>query len=242
MSIIEDEGFIINLKKYNERSTIVELFSKNNGVISSFLKDKNIKSDKYKNQVGAFSRFSCEFNGVDKYGNIEVEVIENFLDIFFKNKIFMLMFNSMISILNGILIKRNDVGFVYRIFKNVMFSFRDNNKSILLNYVDFLFAIVEFLGININLDECVLDGEKVEYISPKTGSGISKNVGEKYKNKLFDVPLCFVEYSLDKKEIVKAINILHFFIYKFCKENNILSKYKPIKIFKNGIIKQLQNV
>ena len=240
MPTIQDIGFIISIKKYNDRSKIVKIFSQNNGIISGFLKNKNIKIEKYKDQVGNYVNFSCELKNIDGYGNVETQSIEDFLNIFFTNKLYLLLFNSTISILNNILIKNDVVDEIYKIFYNLMFCFKKNNENILLNYVDFLYNIVEYTGISINIHKCDLDNNDVYYISPKTGNGISKELGEKYKNQLFLVPKCFMCFDNNVEEIVKGVNVLHYFIYKFCKENNIIKKYDSIKFFKTEIIKYLK--
>lgn len=240
MPTIQDRGFVISIKKYNDRSKIIKIFSENNGIISGFLKNKHTKAEKYKDQVGNYVSFGCEVKNVDGYGNVETQSVEDFLNIFFINKLYLLLFNSAISILNNILIKNDVVDEIYKIFYNLMFCFKENNKNILLNYVDFLYNIVEYTGISINVDSCDLDNNEVFYISPKTGNGISKELGEKYKNQLFTVPRCFVGFDNNIEEIIKAVNILHYFIYKFCKENNVIKKYEPIRFFKTEIIKYLK--
>lgn len=240
MPTIQDIGFVISIKKYNDRSKIIKIFSKSNGIISGFLKNKHTRTEKYKDQVGNYVYFSCEIKNIDGCSNIETQSIEDFLNIFFINKLYLLLFNSMISILNNILIKNDVVDEIYKIFYNLMFCFKENNKNTLLNYVDFLYNIVEYTGISINVDKCDLDNNDVFYISPKTGNGISKELGEKYKNQLFSVPQCFLYFNNEYEEIIKAINVLHYFIYKFCKENNIIKKYESIKFFKTEIIKYLK--
>ena len=237
MPTISDKGFIIYIKKYNDRSSIIKIFSENNGVVSSFLKKTNIKSDKYKDQVGNFVNFVYNFKNIESYGTIETNNINDFLNIIFDKKLNLLLFNSLITIINNILIENENVNLLYKIFYNLMFSLKDNNKNILLNYVDFLFNIVEYTGIAINYN--VNEINDLFYISPKTGNCVSKQYGEKYKDKLFIIPKCFFELTTDIEDIVNAINILHFFIYKYCKENNIIKKYNSIKFFKNELIKYL---
>ena len=83
MPTIQDAGFVISIKKYNDRSKIVKIFSKNNGIVSGFLKNKHIKTEKYKDQVGNYVNFSCELKNIDSYGNVETQSIEDFLNIFF---------------------------------------------------------------------------------------------------------------------------------------------------------------
>lgn len=226
-------GFIIHISSNN----IVKIFSKERGIVSAFLKKSNNKEDKYKWQVGTYVEFSMTTK--KNYDVIDVESNISFLNILFSNKEYMAIFNSTITILNNILIREQEVDFIYKIFYNLMFSY--NNNDLILNYIDFLFNIVEYCGFYIDTSSSAISNSKdVYYISPKTANCITKQEGEKYKNKLFVIPQCFLYYSQDKQDYINAINILHYFIYKFCKDNYIEYKYKNIKFFKNQLIKILK--
>lgn len=223
-------GFIIHISNSN----IVKIFSKERGIVSAFLKRSNSKEDKYKWQVGTY----VEFSMINKrnYDIIDVDNNISFLNVLFTNKKYMTIFNSTITILNNILIREQEVDIIYKIFYNLMFSYK--NSDLILNYIDFLLNIVEYCGFRINLESSAISNNPdIYYISPKTGNCITKQEGERYKDKLFIIPQCFLYYNQDKEDYTNAINILHYFIYKFCKDNYIEYKYKNIKFFKNQLIK-----
>lgn len=223
-------GFIIHISNNN----IVKIFSKERGIVSAFLKRSNSKEDKYKWQVGTYVEFSI----INKrnYDIIDVDNNISFLNVLFTNKKYMAIFNSTITILNNVLIREQEVGIIYKIFYNLMFSYK--NSDLILNYIDFLLNIVEYCGFRINLESSAISNNPdIYYISPKTGNCITKQEGERYKDKLFIIPQCFLYYNQDKEDYTNAINILHYFIYKFCKDNYIEYKYKNIKFFKNQLIK-----
>ena len=227
----EDKGFII----YISNSNLAKIFSENSGVLSGFLKKPSTKYDKY--QVGSYVDFYINKKG--NYKTLEVESNINFLNELFSNKLYMAIFNSTIAILNNILIQEQEVGDIYKIFYNLMFSY--DNKNILLNYVDFLLNIVNYCGLYLDFNKSVLSGSSdIYYISPKTGNCVTKTEGEKYAKNLFIIPRIFLEFNQEKSEIINAINILHYFIYKFCSDNNIFYKYKNIKFFKEQLIKMIK--
>lgn len=239
--MITDTGFIIHLKNINDRSILVKVFSEDNGVISAFAKKGSTKLDKYKYQIGNYVDLNLTIKNCGNYNSIEISNKENFFSSFFENKFFLILFNSSISILNNILAENENTTNIYKAFKNIMFSFKENNKFILLNYIDFLQHIINYIGIHINVDICQLDNKQAFFISPKTGNSISYELGEKYKNKLFIIPKCFKTINFDIIDTINAINILHYFIYKFCHDNDINRKYTQIKFFKNELIKYLKN-
>lgn len=237
MSLIQDKGFIIFSKKYSEKSLMLKIFSESNGIIFGFLKNNHKKEEKYNKQVGNLINFTYVLKNTDKKEIIETDVITNFLNIIFYNRLYLNIFNSLISILdNSINENDNSIDEIYKIFEKITLSFVNNDRDILLYYINFLFKIIAYLGININTTKCAVSGKKnVFYISPKTGNCVTKVVGEKYKDKLFIIPKCFYEHCLEKQEIINSINILHYFIHKTFKENNILFKYRNINLFRKNI-------
>lgn len=230
---MEDNGFIIYLSGTN----LTKIFSKKNGIISGFLKKTNTKYDRYKYQVGNY----INFNIIDK-NNYKVFEIENniaFLEKLFSDKVYMAIFNSSIAILNNILTHEQETYDIYKVFYNLMFS--HNNKNLLLNYVDFLLNMTSYCGIYLNFSNSIISGSSdIYYISPKTGHCVTKKEGQKYAKDLFIIPKNFLEFNQEKEEIINSINILHYFLYKFCKENNIEYKYRNIKFFKNQLIKLIK--
>lgn len=243
MPEINDEGFVIYIKKFNEKSLIVKVFSKNNGIISGFLKKSFSKQDKYLNQVGNFVNFKYTYKIIDKKGTIQLENIKSYIRIIFSNKINLAIFNSIVALLIDSISENDTIKEIYEVFKKIICAFDSNDKKIILYYINFLFKIVAYLGINIDVSKCVVSGIKdVYYMSPKTGNCVSKKVGEKYKDKLFIIPKCFFEDCFDKKEIENSVNILHHFIEKIFKENEIYYKYKNIDFLRKNLVESIIGV
>ncbi len=241
MPKINDEGFLIYIKKYNEKSLIVKIISKNNGIISGFLKKSFNKQDKYINQIGNFVNFEYNYKTVDKKGTIQLENIKSYIGVIINNNFNLAIFNSIVAILIASISENDNIEEIYKICEKIFFAFIYNDKNLILHYIDFLFKIVAYLGINIDISKCVVSGNsEVYYMSPKTGNCVSKEVGEKYKKNLFIIPKCFFEDCFDKVEIVNSINILHYFVEKIFKDNEIYFKYKNINFLKKIVIKNIK--
>jgi DNA repair protein RecO (recombination protein O) len=241
MSTIEDEGFIIHIRKYGERGSLAKIFSENNGIVSGFLAHCTRKIDRYSNSLCNFVNFSYRTDDNSRKNAIETDIITGFLDAILNNKLHLGIFNSMISTLCGSSAENDNLGEVYKIFKDIIFSLRncENTHNLLPQYVDFLLGIVKHLGININPRVCAVSGEASDifYISPKTGNCVTRSVGEKYKNKLFVLPKCFLEYCSDRNEVINSINILHHFIQNILAENDVsFYKRKNIEFLKSNLI------
>lgn len=240
MPEINGEGFVICIKKFNEKSLIVKVFSENNGIISGFLKKSFNKQDKYLNQVGNFVNFKYTYKTIDKKGTIQLENIKSYIRIIFSNKINLAIFNSVVALLIDSISENDSVKEIYEVFEKIIYAFNSDDKNLILYYINFLFKIVAYLGMNIDVSKCVVSGVKdVYYMSPKTGNCVSKGVGEKYKDKLFVIPKCFFEDCFDKKEIENSVNILHHFVEKIFKENEIYYKYKNIDFLRKNLIESI---
>lgn len=241
MSKILDSGFIIYIKKYNERSSIIKIVSENSGIVSGFLKKSSKKEDKYGIQVSNFVKFEYSYKSEEISGSVKIDNITNNFGLLVADRLCLSIFNSVISILINSINENDNIFEIYKTFEKMIFLFREGEKSLIVaNYINFLFKIVAYLGININVDRCVITGAKdVFYMSPKTANCVSKAVGKKYRNKLFVIPKCFFGDFNDKNEIIKSINILHFFIEKIFLENEISHRYKNIKLLKQIVLKNI---
>lgn len=234
---MNDVGFITYIKKHKEKSLIVKILTKNN-IIIGYLNNGINKYNYYKNQVGNFIYFSIIKHLDNSCPIIETELINSNIDLYFSNKINLIIFNSAITLLNAF-IKENEVMTdIYNTFYNLVFAIKNEHSEPLFYLIDFLFVILNHLGININLNYCVITKQITDlyYISPKTGSCVIKEVGEQYKDNLFVIPECFKNYIYEKEDLINAFNILFYFINKFIDNNNLFYLQEQINFIKNDLL------
>ena len=219
---IEGSGIIFYARKHGENSLVIKIVSESDDIVTGYALGALSKNSFYKHQVGNYVHFCYCTNNENKLGTLKIELITSNSEIFFHKKESIALINLAIFIVNFFLIENNNINIVYKKLFNLIFSLKFGAEYIILYYIDFLFSIFEYLGINFNPYVCVVTNTlNTYYISPKTGNAVTKAVGNKYANRLFIIPKCFKEFIYEKNDILNALEILHFFINKFIQDNNL---------------------
>ena len=108
-------------------------------------------------------------------------------------------------------------------------------KDWILKYIFWEIFLLAELGYGLDLEKCVVSGvkENLIYISPKSGKAVSKNEGEKYKKKLFNLPKFLINKNVKptNDSLKQAILLTGFFIDKFLKKNN-----KKLPFYRKNIL------
>lgn len=216
---IKDEGIIISQKKYGENGLIINIFSKNNGVIKGF-KRFNKKSSRI--LLFDYVFFNWRSKVDDALGYFNFEIVNTF-------------FSSKQSYTNNLiktsaielclkLIPLREKNFV--IFYDLINLIRLNDKDLSDNYIisEYLkweIKLLNNLGYGIDLTRCTVSGEvkNLAYVSPKTGKAVTEKIGRPWKNKLLVLPIFFLN---EKKEVasidlINGFKITNFFFKKIIK-------------------------
>lgn len=239
MTKISDNGIIIYISKYNEKCYKVIIFSKNNGIIQTFLK----KDKKNTYIIYDEIEFECDSIGQFNYRNLELKNIKSHWEYIYKNKFFLSMMNLNSFTLFTLLLEK---GVCYKIYDNFYkilteLYHKNNMDIILLNCINFLKEIVIFFGFNLDTGVCsVSNVNETYYISPKTGNCVSKKVGDKYSDKLFIIPKCFLDDYCGISDLKNGINILKYFLKKIFIENEKKDKIKYIIMYFSDIEKLIK--
>ncbi|MDR0571614.1 MAG: hypothetical protein LBG48_02050 [Rickettsiales bacterium] len=142
-----NEAFVLSVDDFNNKLKTVKIIAKQHGFLKTFIR----KDDYNKNlQVGSFITYNLEQKTPDSVSFISCEVVKSFLNDIYFNKQNLYCFNSACSIFNKLFLYYNsDMANIYLVFRNMIFSFcEDNNNFLMYNYVDFLLNVVEFFGVN----------------------------------------------------------------------------------------------
>ena len=234
---IEDKGIIFYVKKHKESSFVIKILSEKNNIITGYVfGNKKSKNFYFKNQIGNYVNFIYTKKTEEQLGNFEIALISSSSDIFFQTKRDILIINSCVFFINYLLIDNSNTNLIYKTFLNLIFTIKSNNTYIINYYIDFLFALFEHLGINLNPYVCCKTNSKdTYYISPKTGNAVIKSIGDKYKDKIFIIPKCFKEFCDNKEDIESTINIFYFFLERFIKENNLFYIIDDFEFLKQSL-------
>ncbi|MDD2840462.1 MAG: recombination protein O N-terminal domain-containing protein, partial [Rickettsiales bacterium] len=165
---IEDFGFIIFVKKFEENSLLVKILSKDNGVISGYI--KHVKKDLNQYQIGNLVSFSWVAKTVNQLGTLKVELIRSFLSCFICNSFYLNLIESITLLINDLIYERYLEQNLYNKI-NLIFDYIAHDKEkvlILKEYLHFENILLNVLGTGIIFDDAV-ELSKLYYISPNTG-------------------------------------------------------------------------
>ena len=229
---IDDEGIIIKKKKYRESSLLISFFSLNHGINSGLVKGV-LKKDFGIYEIGNKVYIKSSFRLDEQLWNCKFELIKNNSVNYFDNQNKLNTLLTICSIIDLSLPKNNPQIKIYNKTIDLMEDLL--SKGWAVKYIFWELFLLSELGYGLDLEKCVVSGKKENliYISPKSGKAVSKKEGEKYKNKLFNLPKFLINKNVKptNDSLKQAISLTGFFIDKFLKKNN-----KKLPFYRKNIL------
>lgn len=193
----EVEGFILSETPYSETSKIINVFTKEYGVIGVMC--KGAKSLKSRLRALTLKYTYAKFNIYYKKDKLSLlssaDVINPFKNI--RNDIILISFVTYLSELTHQVIKQSDCINVYDDFITTILKIEDGlDPLVLTNILEIKY--LQELGVLFNLDECVICGNKTNIvtISSDKGGYICKN--------------CLTNEALVSKKVVQMIRMYYY--------------------------------
>lgn len=199
------EGIIISETMYGDNSKIVNLFTKEHGVIGVMCKGvKSIKNPmRTKTMKFTYGYFHIKYRDNKLSTLVDVDIINNLTNI--KSDIALISYASYITELTYQVIKQNDDMQIYDIYINALLKINEKQDPlILMNIIELKY--LDFLGVPLNLESCVLCGNKTNIVTldPDEGGYVCKDC---YTNQVILSPkaikLIRMYYLVDIKSISK---------------------------------------
>ena len=229
---IDDEGIIIKKTKYRESSLLISFFSLNHGINSGLVKGV-LKKDFGTYEIGNKVYIKSSFRLDEQLWNCKFELIKNNSVNYFDNQNKLNTLLTICSIIDLSLPKNNPQIKIYNKTIDLMEDLL--SKGWAVKYIFWELFLLSELGYGLDLEKCVVSGKKENliYISPKSGKAVSKKEGEKYKNKLFNLPKFLINKNVKptNDSLKQAISLTGFFIDKFLKKNN-----KKLPFYRKNIL------
>ena len=218
---INDEGIIIKKKKYRESSLLISFFSLNHGINSGLVKGV-LKKDFGTYEIGNKVYIKSSFRLDEQLWNCRFELIKNNSVNYFDNQNKLNALLAVCSIIDLSLPKNNPQINIYKKTINLIENLL--SKEWTVKYIFWELFLLSELGYGLDLKKCAVSGKKENliYVSPKSGKAVSKKEGEKYKNKLLNLPKFLIDKNVkpSNDSLKQAITLTGFFIDKFLKKNN----------------------
>lgn len=211
------EGIIINETPYGDTSKIINIFTKEHGVIGVMCQGvKSLKNPlRTKTLKYTYGYFHLKYNENKLSKLIDVDIINNLNEI--KNDIILISYLSYITELTNQVIKQNEDKNIFNIFISTILKLNEKqNPLILTNILEIKY--LDYLGVGLNLNSCIKCGNKTNIVTldPDEGGYICKKCyqNEKILNPK-SVKLIRMYYLIDinsisnisiSKEITDEIN------------------------------------
>jgi len=215
--ITEVEGIILGVTPYGETSKIINVFTKEYGIIGIICKGAYSLKSKLRSVTEklTYGIFNIYYKKEKLSTLVSVDIINPFKNI--KNDILLISYASYLSDLVYQVLKQSKNNKIYNDFINALLKIEDKlNPVVITNILEV--KLLEYLGVGLNLTSCILCGNKKEIVtlSSEKGGLICKNC---YTNEKI-IPISIVKilnmyYLVDiksisklsiKEDIIKEIN------------------------------------
>ena len=230
----QEDCIILNIKAFSENARIVTIFNKTIGRMSGL-----VRSVKSPIQQGDISHIVWKGRLSEQLGTLKIENIFSPFPYVFNDPLGVAVIDSACTLcVNGLPEKAPHAN-LYDVLKNLFLSISSSHW--LANYALFELAFLSEVGSGLDFSKCAVTGAKqnLYFVSPKTGCAVTKEVGEKYKDRLFILPKFFVDENATPTldDIFSALKITEHFLKIFF--YGINSKELPLS--RSYLVAELRN-
>ncbi len=183
----QENCIILSVKSFSENARIVTLLNGTLGKTSGL-----VRGLKTSIQQGDISDVVWNGRLSEQLGTFKIENIFSPFPYLIKDSLGVSMIDSACTLcVNGLPEKAPHEN-LFQILKNLFLSVENGNW--LANYALFELAFLSEVGVGLDFSKCAVTGAKegLAFVSPRTGRAVVREVGEKYKDKLFALPKFFV--------------------------------------------------
>lgn len=211
-----DDGYITNIRKHGDKSVIITLLTKSHGKITGYVKNALNKKTLSTYQLGNMINIEAYSRVEENMLSLKVELVSPISVNFMSDVKKLAALSSICSLCNDCLQEKEPLErFFYYI--DSFFSFI-NDDNWLTHYAFFEYALLDFLGVGLDLSECSATGsrENLAFVSPKSGKAVCLDAGQPYKDRLYKFPYFIVNnnYKPKSDELVNLFDMTEFFLNK----------------------------
>lgn len=195
--VLEVEGIVLNTRDYGESSKILNVLTKDHGLIGVMAKGcKRLKSDiKGVSEKLSYAKFNIYYKE-DKLSTLaSVDIINNFYNI--KKDITKISFASFLLELTEQVVKQNSSNDIYELLINALIKINDNFDPLsITNIVELKY--LDYLGVMPIIDGCSICGgtNSIATLSSSKGGYICNN--------------CLTNEKLVSDKTIKLIRLFYY--------------------------------
>ena len=210
--LLEVEGFIISETPYGETSKIINVLTKEKGLLGIIAKGaKSMKSAlRASTQVFTYGVFSIYFKDGKLSTLANVDIINPLKNI--RSDLTKISYLTYISELTSQVIKQTNED-VFDMFINIVLKMEDNLDPVILTNILEL-KYLPLLGVGLNLDSCIKCGNKTNIVTIDASYGglICKD--------------CFQNELIVDKKVIQLLRMYYYVDIKSISSINVKQEYK----------------
>ena len=226
----QDEGIILSNKPYGELHSVASVLTKTHGRHAGLVQAGQSRKRISALQPGCFVGLEWRARLEGQLGTFKVELLKNYSASLIDIPIRLSALLSLCSLLEITLPEREPQENLWDASKALLdiLSLSENGNEWLSFFIRWELGLLCELGFALKLQSCGVTGSTNElaYVSPKTGSAISKNAAGVYADRLLVLPMCLGGHSKTKEEFTAGIKITGHFLQKYI--FNTINRKLPI--------------
>ncbi len=211
-----DEGYIVNIRKHGESSVILTVVSREHGKVTGYVRGALGKRKLSTFQLGNLVEFSAYSRVDDNMLTLGVELKTPFAVRFLNDAAKLRTLTSFCALSTACMPELQNLERFYY-YVDSFFNLIDEDNW-LTHYSYFEYYLLEFLGVGLDLSECVVTGttENLAYVSPKSGRAVCAEAGFPYRSRLYKYPRFILErnYAPSAEELADLLKMTEFFLCK----------------------------
>ena len=183
-----DEGFVLSARAHGETSAILELFTREQGRTLGLVHGG--AGQRMRSVLQPGNKLSAHWRArlSEHLGTYQVELVRPLAGLLMDDPLALLGLSAA-SAICGIVPEREAHPALYDGYEVLLETMQDEHVWPAI-FVRFELGLLQELGFGLDLTRCAATGthDDLVYVSPKSGSAVSRAAGEPYKERLFRLP------------------------------------------------------
>ena len=219
----QDEGIILSNRPYGELHSVASILTKTHGRHAGLVQAGQSRKRLSALQPGCVVGLEWRARLEGQLGTFKVELSKNYSALLIDAPMRLSALSSLCSLLEITLPEREPQEKLWDASKALLdiLSLSENENEWLSFFIKWELGLLRELGFALMLQCCGVTGSTNElaYVSPKTGSAISKSAAGVYADRILVLPMCLGGHTKTKEEFTAGIKITGHFLQKYIFNN-----------------------
>lgn len=209
-----DDGIFLGGRKFGENSSIISVFTRDKGRHLGLVQGGAGRKLRPVLQIGNVLHCRWSARLQDNLGNFRLEMTRPLAAAVMEEPLKLSGITAVCSLVDFLLAERDPCQGLF----DETIAFFDSvlmDEDYLMRYVFWELSFLSEIGFGLNLDSCVVSGEKVDlkWVSPKSGSAVSQSAGRPYADRLLPLPSFIIHGGkASKAQILEGLALTGYFL------------------------------